>query len=120
MKKQNKIILLILTLLPLIIIPVMVFWIIGGALQMENAVNPEASVPTFVTGIVIFALLISIVSLGTWVYYLVHVVQNKNLDSNERLMWVLLFIFVSFISHIIYFFMRIWDAPEPEEGLKKY
>ena len=118
MKRSHKIWLLILTILPLLIIPIMVFWIIAGGIQMDNMANPEQRVPFFVGGIVLWAILIGLISLGVWVYYLVHVINNKQIDDTERLIWVLLFIFVSLISHLVYFFLRIWNEPEREQGLE--
>lgn len=119
MKKRNKIILLILTLLPIFIIPILVFWVIAGGIQMSSMADPEKATPFFVTGIILMGILVVLASLGTWIYFLVHALKNQRIDSNERLIWVLLFIFVAFISQIIYFFMHIWDLPEPEVGLKK-
>lgn len=116
MKHRNKLLLLAATILPLLLIPILILWIIGGGIRMSQMANPEFVTPVFVSGIVIFGILISIISLGTWIYYLIHVIQNNQIENSEKIIWCLLFVFVGFISHIVYFFMRIWELPETDRN----
>lgn len=44
------------------------------------------------------------------IYYIVHVVSHKLKSEGEKVMWILLFIFVGTIAFIIYFFLRIVPA----------
>lgn len=113
MKKSHKIGILIITLLPVILVPVIILAVFFGGLGMSNLENPEFGAPASVGIIISLGLLIAVTSLIAWVYFLVHAIQNQELDSNERLLWILLFIFVGFVPQIIYFFMKIWDQPEP-------
>lgn len=47
-------------------------------------------------------------SFGLLIYYIIHVVNNKMIDSNERLIGILVFIFANMIGFPIYWYMRIW------------
>ena len=62
------------------------------------------------------ALIAGLLSLTNIILYIVHVVNNKNVTSNERTMWILLFIFVNGISEPIYFLIRIVNEKPKEEG----
>lgn len=62
----------------------------------------ETMLPLITLGI--FAGLISLSSL---IVYIVHAVNNKGIESGERIMWILLFIFINGISEPIYFLLRI-------------
>ena len=44
------------------------------------------------------------------IYYIIHVVTHKIKSEGEKIMWILLFIFVGTIAFIIYFFLRILPA----------
>lgn len=40
-----------------------------------------------------------------WIWMLVHAVKNKALSDTERIVWVLVIIFVHFLGALIYFFV---------------
>jgi Phospholipase_D-nuclease N-terminal len=50
---------------------------------------------------------VAMLHIGLMVYYIVHVIRNTAIRETERIIWILLFIFLSTLSFIIYFFMRI-------------
>lgn len=48
------------------------------------------------------------ISVGSFVFYIVHAVQNPNLKENNLLVvWVLLFVFVGGIGQLIYWLVEI-------------
>ena len=40
-----------------------------------------------------------------WIWMLVHAITNKGLSDTEKIVWVLVIIFVHFIGALIYFFV---------------
>jgi len=65
--------------------------------------------------IVICYILLILCALSLLIFYIVHVVNNKSIESGERIMWILLFIFMGGIACPIYFFVRlINDKPKQE------
>lgn len=46
--------------------------------------------------------------LGLTVFYIIHAVKNTKLDSNMRIMWIILFFFASMIAQPIYWYLQIW------------
>ena len=60
----------------------------------------------------IFLGLLIVSKLALLIYYIVHAVNNKKLDSTERIVWILVFLFVGLIGYPIYWYMRIWKDEE--------
>ena len=49
--------------------------------------------------------LIALAVLAFWIWMLVHAITNKGLSDTERIVWVLVIIFVHFLGALIYFFV---------------
>ena len=47
------------------------------------------------------------------IYYIIQVVNNQALDSTERIIWILVFIFAGMIGYPVYWYMRIWKVYPP-------
>ncbi len=109
MKKTQKLGLLFLTLAPVIIIPFFIFMIIGGGIGLGEMNDPSTAAPLYVGSIVFWAIIIGLLSTISWIYFIVHAIQNNHIDQTEKIVWVLLFVFVGLLSQIIYFFARIWS-----------
>jgi len=76
--------------------------------------EPHEFPPGFVGNmilIVIFALLMGITSLGCLIYYIIHCINNKYIEGNERIAWILVFVFAGIVGYPIYWYMRIWKDP---------
>ncbi len=108
---------MILTLLPLLIFPALIIFSIvmfGTAEAMEDSGDDSLLFFPTIGVFVGFMILIGLLSTIVWIYYLVHAIRNEQLEQTELIIWILLFIFVGFIPHIVYFFMKIW----PDEQQK--
>jgi hypothetical protein len=114
MSKSIKIVVGLFTLLPLVGI-IFYMWAffrmfvsIATSDGAPDAVAFGENIASFF-GILLFFMVLNI---GLLIFYIVHVVKNKALTSDERLMWILLFIFISFISFGIYWALKIWGEAE--------
>jgi Phospholipase_D-nuclease N-terminal len=126
MTKSKKMFLGALSLLPLLLMVVylvlamnMFFSMIRHPLEIENGQFPpalflEGMLPALLVGIVM-----GIASIGLLIYFIIHVVNNKNIDGNERLIWILVLIFAGMIGFPVYWYMRIWKDPLPQPSLQK-
>jgi len=47
---------------------------------------------------------LSLLSLAFWIWMLVDAAQNRGLDQNERIVWVIVVALLHFIGALIYFF----------------
>lgn len=56
---------------------------------------------------VFLLIIMAMVSLGIKIFYIVHVNNNENNDTNKKIMWTLILIFIGLIGSIIYYFIEI-------------
>jgi len=68
----------------------MIASIIGGAIGLMAALIAGA---------------LGIAGFVFWLWMLIHAVTNKGLQDGEKIVWVLVIIFLPFIGSIIYFFI---------------
>jgi hypothetical protein len=122
MSKNTKILVGILTILPFISFIFGIWLSISVITQFDHSSNaPDTAA---LRGLASFAIILGfaiLLSIGLLIYYIVHAVNNKSLSSEERLMWILLFVFISTIAFMIYWILRIWqDKSERIESDKIY
>lgn len=78
---------------------------------MESSTDVVAGLGALV--FLAFALLIGLACFAFWIWMLVHAIQNKGLSDTERIVWVLVIIFVQVIGPIIYFLVGKPKAGRP-------
>jgi hypothetical protein len=61
-------------------------------------------------GLFILAMIMAVTGMAGFIFFLIHAINNKAIDSNERLVWILVFIFASVFSFPIYWYMRIFKT----------
>lgn len=64
----------------------------------------------FITGIIGLLVALFLGGLGLlacifWIWMLIHAITNRGLDSVEKLIWVLVILFLHFLGALIYFFV---------------
>ncbi len=92
---------------------VMVAMPTGGA-GGEGELNP-----LFGGGFVVLFLIHMItifLTLALTVFYIVHAVKNTKLDSNMRIVWIVLFFLGGMVAHPVYWYLQIWKEPQPSVG----
>jgi hypothetical protein len=114
MTKGNKIILGIVTLLPFL---AMVLYFGTIVLLVRDAmIYSDEDMPFPIVGdvlwLVITALAAGLLSFGLMIYYIIHAIQNPQVITNEKIIWVILFVTVSVIAFPIYWYLRIWKRHE--------
>jgi phospholipase D-like protein len=53
----------------------------------------------------LFFFLISLAGFAFWLWMLIHAITNKGLGDGEKIVWVLVIIFLPLLGSIIYFFV---------------
>lgn len=85
-----------------------IFSLFSGIDAIEETNQPPMK---FLTGLgVVFLLLfvMVIVSLFSFIYFIIHVVKNPNLEQNNmRLIWILIILLVGGIGNLIYWIAEI-------------
>jgi hypothetical protein len=57
----------------------------------------------------------TLLSVGLLVFYIVHIFQTKLLASDQRIMWLLVILFLGPLAMPIYFFKYVWPDELPDE-----
>jgi len=113
----------ILSIVPFILFVIYMGWFFSSFTEiMVTALNHqngpvEAEFIRHMMGIILIASVMGLVTLAAMIVFIIHAANNKSLESAEKIMWVLLFVFVGLIAFPLYWFLRIKDAPLKESAL---
>lgn len=119
MPSNKKILLLILSILPLILFGIFIVYIIDWAMSLASAVPPNSDDPSVVMPIIgdylkmVFTLAFpaGLISLGLMIYYIIQIVNNKSMETGERVVWIIAMVLFSPLVFPIYWLMRIRPLP---------
>ena len=120
MSKNKKILIGIFSILPLLLFVIYMVSMVSFFIYFFNQTAVHGKDPEdFIyagfgnmAGMIVTMFLLGLLSLGVMVYFIVHAINNQSLNRDERLVWILVFIFVGMVTFPIYWYMRIWSTPE--------
>ena len=112
MSRSTKGLLGLLSFLPILLLIalfVMVFSLIPRFIEWDKFEPEPMEVfstfgPLFIVGIIM-----GILSLGLLIFFIMQLLRHKSMDGVEKVVWILVFIFVGVIGYPIYWYMRIWN-----------
>lgn len=123
MSKNSKIFLGVLTFMPPVLFIVYLVCFFNFMFHMiplngdfQTKFNPLNFLTAFLP-LLLVVLCMVLFSLGLLVYYIIHALNNKRMKSDDRILWVLLFVFVGLIAFPIYWYNQIWKESNSETGL---
>jgi len=112
MSKSSKLVLGILSFLPFILMCIIittVFNLIPLIMEWSKQ-DPDAhTVLTTLSPIIITGIITAFVSLALLVIFIIHLANNRKMETGEKLVWILVFLFVSMVGFPIYWWLRIWN-----------
>jgi type II secretory pathway component PulF len=115
MSRSSKLFIGILSFLPIVLLVVMLFMILRLVPTFiewsNNGDNYEpATQEVFSTfgPIFILGFGMGILSIGLLIFFIMHLIRNKMMDSTERIIWILVFLFAGIVGYPIYWYMRVW------------
>lgn len=111
MSRSSKLFVGILSFLPIVLLLVFMFLLFSRFPEFMRWENVEPDpYDVFDTFMPIFFIVIfmSILSLGLLIFFIMHLVRNKTMDSTERIIWILVLLFAGIIGYPIYWYMRVW------------
>jgi len=111
MSRSSKLFVGILSFLPIVLLLVfffMFFSMIPEFMRWEDRdPDPYEVFDTFMP-VFLTTIFMSILSLGLLIFFIMHLVRNKTMDSTERIIWILVLLFAGIIGYPIYWYMRVW------------
>ena len=121
MTKNKKVLLGILSFLPFIFFIVYMSTFLSFMFEMvrheefsDGGSEFPAAFTSNIIGIVVSAIIMGLLSLGVLVFFIIHAINNPIVKSDERIIWILLFIFLGMVVFPIYWYMKIWKQPTVE------
>ena len=116
MSRSSKLFVGLLSFLPIVLLFiffVMLLRMFPAFVEWDHDPTPQEVFavfsPLFMVGVIM-----GMLSLGLLVFFIMHLVRNKNMDGTERVIWVLVFLFAGIVGYPIYWYMRVWkDEPGP-------
>ena len=70
-------------------------------------------------GFIAWVIALVFVQLGLMIFFIIHAMNNKRVKNEERIIWVLVFIFAGAIGFSIYWGIRIWPEEKPDSNFVK-
>jgi hypothetical protein len=118
LNKPSKIVLGILTFLPLIF--GITSFVIAIYQVMSLLFSEDPAMPlmllSYLGYVIPYLFLFFLVYLGLGIFYIVHIVQNKLLDNEKRILWVIVLIAFNGIAMPIYWYVHIWKEHSSENS----
>src|SRR5882757_6389751 len=115
MSKQGKILLGLVSFLPIALIIVYGIFFISMFTSVFRESVRQKGPPAFLLGnmgyLQVTMALLVISALGLLIFYLIHAINNTRLDNTDRLVWVLALLLGNVVAYPIYWFMQVWKAP---------
>ncbi|TWI80468.1 hypothetical protein IQ13_3145 [Lacibacter cauensis] len=123
MSRSKKIFIGILAFLPIISTAVLIIYMLISflpeMLRLESEYHGNIPPEAFffnMTGFIISAVVLGLIHLGLMVFFIIHAINNNQVKTEERIIWVLLFIFVNSIAFPIYWGLRIWPKEKTDSN----
>lgn len=110
MSRVSKILLGILSFLPILLVAslfIFMFAQFRTFIQWDHDPEPGEVFSTFIPMFAI-GILLSLVSLGVLIFFIIHLIKGKKMDGTEKAIWVLALILGGIICYPIYWYMKIW------------
>ncbi|HEY3404640.1 MAG TPA: hypothetical protein VGK59_14720 [Ohtaekwangia sp.] len=113
LSRTQKIILGIFSIVPFLMVPYIiyeVFHFVMHTVSISQQGDPDPA--DIIAGVLSFigpVILCSLISLMLLIFYIIHAVMNKTITTAERVIWVLVFIFVGSLTFPVYWLMRVWN-----------
>ena len=116
LNKPTKIVLGILTYLPILAAISIIGFVIFNFLSMFF--NQEPAMPlmylSYLSYIIPYFFPIIFLSMGLYIFYLVHIIRNQYFDNEKRILWIVVLFVLGGITMPIYWYIHIWKNNSSE------
>jgi len=111
MSRNSKLFIGLLSFLPIILVFILLFMIlrlVPTFIEWDNY-EPAPQEVFGVFGPVFFlCIFLGILSLALLIFFIMHLIRHKAMDSTEKVIWILVFLFAGIVGYPIYWYMRVW------------
>jgi len=110
LNKSAKIVLGILTFLPLLFLISTLGFFVFNFFSVFFSQEPEMPMMLFsyLSYVLPYLFLMILLALGLFVFYIVHIIRNSSLDTEKRILWIVVVFFAHGVALPIYWYIHIW------------
>lgn len=111
MSRSSKLFIGILSFLPIILLVVffiMIFSMFHVFFEWDKYEPAPQEVFSTMAPLFVLGFGMGILSIGLLIFFIMHLIRNKAMDSTERIIWILVFLFAGIVGYPIYWYMRVW------------
>jgi hypothetical protein len=98
-------------LLPAVFVIIFIVALSGGYMDAKQELLASEDPVLLILplgGLMLSILIASFLGVAILVYYLIHIINNPRLDSNQRLMWAFVVLLAGTIGRLVYWLFQIW------------
>ena len=115
MSKNGKIFLGVASFVPIVLVIVyMISYFSLFTSGFHESVQRDSRPPEFMMGqvgmLMAMVPLLIVSSLGLFIYFFIHIINNPRLDAIGRLVWIFVIVATSAIGFPVYWYMQVWKA----------
>lgn len=111
MSRSSKLFIGILSFLPIVLLLVlfaMIFSLFPTFVEWDRYDPAPQEVFSSFAPVFIVGFGMGILSLGLLIFFIMHLIRHRGMDSTERIIWILVLLFAGIIGYPIYWYMRVW------------
>lgn len=116
LNKPSKIVLGILTFLPLIF--GVGSFIMGIYQILSLIISEDPAMPlmfiSFLSHVFPYLFFFFLIYLALGIFYLVHIIQNESMDGEKQFLWVVVLIILNGIAMPVYWYLHVWKEQNSE------
>ena len=86
------------------------------SLLAQAPVEDTAGAFGFIAGLGIIGLIIALLTTIFWIWMIIHAATNPALDGTQKIVWILVILFLHFLGALLYFFAGRGTARTPARG----
>ena len=115
MSRGTKLFIGLLSFLPIVLTCVLLFFVFSmfpTFIQWDKYEPDAFEVISTIQPIIIVGIFLAMLSIFLLVFFIMHLVRNRTMDSTARIVWILVLLFAGIIGYPVYWYMRVWkDEP---------
>lgn len=118
LSKNQKILIGVFTVVPLILSLVLVAWIFFEGVQIIERIEASGNEPSiamlmsFMAPVIVASVVLSIIGMVLLVIYMVHIVKNDRLDMGMKILWIVMIFLLGNLAMPVYWFSEMWEGKE--------
>jgi hypothetical protein len=114
MSKSKKILIGVLSILPVIFFALYFFSFISMMFFERGPVNQDGGPAISFLISILMAIIGTILTLVMTIYHVIYISKSTTMNSSDKLVWILVVVLLNWIGDIIFWYVKIWKEPKSD------